>query len=80
MQAGGTWQEFSTWPPPDSRPVQYYLEPNLSLTTEAAASGAITYTFDPSNPVPTIGGRVSSGQPVLAGPYDQRCTVELPQL
>ena len=79
LQADGTWQEFGTWPPADARPVPYYLGPDLRLTTEAVRSGSITYTFDPTNPVPTIGARVSTGQPALAGPYDQRCTVELPQ-
>lgn len=77
LQAGGTWQEFVTWPPPDSRSVNYYLEPDLGLTTEPAKTGSITYTHDPSNPVPAVGGRVSTGHPVLAGPYDQRCTIEL---
>ena len=78
LQAGGTWQEFTAWPPADSTPVRYYLGSDLSLTTAVPASGAITYTFDPSHPVPTIGGRVSSGLPVQAGPHDQRCSEELP--
>ena len=79
LQAGGTWQEFSTWPPQDAQPVNYYLGPDLGLTTEPAKSGEITYTHDPSNPVPAVGGRVSTGHPVLAGPFDQRCSKELLQ-
>lgn len=78
LQAGGAWQEFTEWPPADSRPVAYYLGADRSLTTAAPAPGAITYTHDPANPVPTLGGRVSSGLPVEAGPQDQRCRIELP--
>lgn len=78
LQAGGVWQEFTEWPPADSRPVAYYLGADRSLTTAAPAPGAITYTHDPANPVPTLGGRVSSGLPVEAGPQDQRCRIELP--
>ena len=79
LQAGGTWQEFGGWPPADAKPVQYYLAPDFGLTTGTPATGAVTYTFDPSNPVPAIGGRVSTGLPVRAGPQDQRCRTELPQ-
>ena len=78
LQAGGTWQEFPQWPPADSRPVSYYLSADRSLTTAGPVEGAFTYTHDPANPVPTLGGRVSSGLPVEAGPQDQRCRVELP--
>lgn len=77
LQAGGTWQEFTEWPPSDSRPVSYYLSADRSLTTTAPLEGAFTYSHDPANPVPTLGGRVSSGLPVQAGPQDQRCRVEL---
>ena len=78
LQAGGTWQEFTEWPPADSSPVSYYLGADRGLTTSAPAAGALTWTHDPSNPVPSIGGRVSSGLPVRAGPQDQRCRVDLP--
>ena len=78
LQAGGTWQEFTEWPPFDSRPVSYYLSADRSLTTTTPLEGAFTYSHDPANPVPTLGGRVSSGLPVEAGPQDQRCRVELP--
>ena len=78
LQAGGTWQAFSEWPPADSSPVSYYLGADRTLTTATAAAGSITYTHDPADPVPSIGGRVSSGLPVRAGPQDQRCRIELP--
>jgi putative CocE/NonD family hydrolase len=35
--------------------------------------GATTFTFDPANPVPTIGGNISSGDGILLqGAWDQR--------
>lgn len=79
LQAGGSWQEFAAWPPPDARPTKYFLRGDLSLGTEQPAAGSIAYTYDPTNPVPSIGGRVSSGAPVQHGPYDQRCDKTLPQ-
>ncbi len=78
LQAGGTWQEFSEWPPADSSPISYYLGADRGLTTASPTTGSITYAHDPANPVPAIGGRVSSGLPVRAGPQDQRCRIELP--
>ena len=78
LQAGGTWQAFTEWPPADSSPVDYYLGADRTLSTGTAAAGSITYTHDPADPVPSIGGRVSSGLPVRAGPQDQRCRIELP--
>jgi len=77
LQAGGTWNEFPTWPPPDASPLTFFLGNDRNLTSERPQSGTFTYRFDPSNPVPTLGGRVSSGLPVQAGPHDQRCQKDL---
>src|SRR5205823_2598517 len=81
LRAGGTWQNFSDWPPPDSKPTKYYLGPDFGLATTMPGRGAgLTYTYDPRNPAPSIGGRISSGgEMVLAGPYDQRCNKRFPQ-
>jgi putative CocE/NonD family hydrolase len=80
LQAGGTWQEFDSWPPADARPTKYYLGGDLSLTAAPPAAASINYTYNPSDPVPSIGGSVSSGGAmVVAGPFDQRCSKLLPQ-
>jgi len=50
---------------------RYYLQPDMRLRTTPPVKPehAITYTFDPENPVPTVGGQ-NLGQDV--GPRDQR--------
>jgi putative CocE/NonD family hydrolase len=75
LQAGGSWQEFASWPPPDARPKTLYLTEDLHLTTEKPRAGSLSFRYDPSDPVPTVGGNVSSGGEVVQpGPYDQRCS------
>lgn len=75
LQAGGTWQEFDAWPPADVRPTKYYLRGDLALGLAPSSTAAISYTYDPTDPAPSIGGSVSSGGAiVLAGPFDQRCS------
>ncbi len=79
MQNGGIWQEFTTWPPADVKLTNFYLTPNMDLQTEVSAAGAIMYTYDPTNPVPTVGGNINQGGKVApGGPYDQRCRKDLP--
>ncbi len=53
----------------------FYIHKDGSLSTEKpGGDGAITYTFDPRNPVPTLGGNVSSqGTLMTQGATDQRC-------
>jgi len=73
LRAGGSWQAFASWPPPDSRTTSYYLCAGGALSPATPVGGALTFTFDPIDPVPSIGGSVSSGnQTIPAGPYDQR--------
>jgi hypothetical protein len=41
----------------------------------AAAAPPRTYRHDPTHPVPTIGGAISSGEPLMVGgAFDQRET------
>jgi uncharacterized protein len=67
---GNEWRSSDTWPIP-SIITPYYLQPNGSISPlkPAAKSASKTYTFDPSNPVPTVGG---SNLTIPAGPMDQR--------
>jgi len=59
---GGEWRTAADWPPPESEPVRFYAQPGGSLdrTVPVATSSETTYQFDPSDPVPTIGGNCSS--------------------
>lgn len=80
LDHGGTWRSADRWPVPGSIPVPYYLHADgrLSTDTPAAGEAAISYDFDPRNPVPTIGGPLTSGLPVFdSGAYDQVETAKI---
>ncbi len=64
------WREAQTWPPFNTVPTPYYLQPEGVLSPGEAAPGnaSSTYVFDPENPVPTRGGL---NLIIDAGPYDQ---------
>ncbi len=73
LQAAGSWQTFDRWPPADAVLTALHLSADYKLTTAVPAAGTLSYDHDPANPVPTVGGNVSSGlQIVRAGPADQR--------
>jgi putative CocE/NonD family hydrolase len=72
---GGFWIDSPSWPLRDTAVTPFYLHPDgrLRAETPAADAAAITYTFDPADPVPTIGGAFASTQPLFAGgAFDQR--------
>lgn len=72
---GGDWIEANDWPLPGTVMTPYYFQGNGGLSTEQPGENAdpVTYTFDPEDPVPTIGGSFSSTSPVFEpGAYDQR--------
>jgi hypothetical protein len=72
---GGTWRDEHEWPLARTTYTPYYLHGDGSLSPQAPRVSAPTsYTFDPRNPVPTIGGNVSSeGVLMPRGAQDQRC-------
>ena len=75
MQHGGAWIESSQWPLADTRFTCFYLRKGgvLSEQPPAETDASVSYAFDPSNPVPTIGGALTSGAPVFeGGAFDQR--------
>jgi putative CocE/NonD family hydrolase len=75
LNHGGQWRRAASWPPPEVNFVASYLGTDGSLAEQqpVAASGARTYRADPRNPVPTIGGALTSGEPLMyAGAFDQR--------
>lgn len=72
---GGYWREADAWPLPGTKITPYYFHADGSLGTEKPEerNSGTTYTFDPQNPVQTIGGSFSSTSPVFEpGAYDQR--------
>lgn len=89
------WRDENEWPLARTRYTKYYLHSqgnansllgngSLSLERPGAAAGsgeeaADKFTYDPNNPVPTMGGNHSVGpynpglyELALPGPYDQR--------
>jgi hypothetical protein len=66
---GGGWRGEKQFPPPGVTDVAYHLHGDGSLGTEpptvaaggvAASPESTTYRYDPADPVPTIGGNISS--------------------
>jgi putative CocE/NonD family hydrolase len=75
LEHGGHWRSERDWPIPDARLTPYYLANDGRLTTAkpAADAGPVSFDFNPEHPVPTMGGTVTSGEPLMrGGGYDQR--------
>jgi len=75
MDHGGCWIAGDDWPLPQTRFVPYYLHGDGRLSADLPAADALplSYDYDPDNPVPTIGGALTSGAPVFdGGAFDQR--------
>jgi len=75
LDHGGRWRTTPDWPLPQTEWTKFYLHSDRSLGHEMPDGGArpLGYVSDPQNPVPTIGGALSSGEPVMrGGAYDQR--------
>ena len=77
LDHGGRWRPEQEWPLARSVDTPFYLHGGGRLATagpreERAPS---RYLFDPNHPVPTIGGNISSGLPIMEpGGFDQRET------
>ncbi len=75
LDHGGKWRAAGDWPLPQTQWTAYYLHADrtLGLAKPDAGPRPLGYRFDPRNPVPTIGGALSSGEPIMrGGAYDQR--------
>ena len=73
---GGYWRDEPDWPLPDTEFTPYYLHGDGALSTEAPRDGVhppSSYSFDPQDPVPTIGGGISAVDFLMRpGGFDQR--------
>ena len=75
LEHGGYWREAAAWPLPGTRWSRWHLQPDHSLARAPAPEGRLPLVLvsDPRDPVPTIGGAISSGEPVMrGGAFDQR--------
>lgn len=73
---GGYWRNAPDWPLPGTRYIPYYLHGDGALSPDEPQAGAAEpsrFTFDPRNPVPTIGGGISAVDDTMQpGGFDQR--------
>jgi uncharacterized protein len=76
------WQHAQDWPLPNTKFTPYYLGSSgkansaggdgVIAAAKPSVAGMDQYSYDPNNPVPTLGGNNCCGTPTLAGPKDQR--------
>ena len=78
------WNASDVWPPRGAQPVTYYLSSGgkantlngdgmLTLTRPSGHDAPDSFTYDPMDPVPTLGGyRVGSDPEGRGGSFDQR--------
>jgi uncharacterized protein len=75
LEHGGFWRQAGAWPLPQTAFTRLYLHPGRSLLVAGPGGGGapLELIADPRDPVPTIGGALSSGGPVMyGGAFDQR--------
>jgi len=58
LNHGGRWERSPTWPPTGAVATKLFFnaDRSLSLTPPVVDEASTTYTFDPRDPVPTVGG------------------------
>jgi len=73
---GGFWRSLEDWPIPGTQFTPYYLQADGALSPEKPGKPDIPpsrYTFNPRDPMPTIGGGISAVDIVMKpGAFDQR--------
>lgn len=65
---GNEWLISDEWPV-IYEPVPVYLSKDNSLGVKVSTSSSFSYIYDPTDPVPTLGGQNLN---IAKGPYDQR--------
>ena len=84
---GGVWRDEHEWPLARTRLTPYYLHGDRTLGIDAPreVSSANSYDYDPRDPVPSIGGNISSAMEIMqqgawdqiGGPHIWNCTDEI---
>lgn len=75
LRHGGFWRGEAAWPLARAVATSYYMHQDSALRSDPPLEpkSETTYTFDPRDPVPTIGGNISSNVGLMQnGGYDQR--------
>ncbi|NML42169.1 CocE/NonD family hydrolase [Ramlibacter sp. G-1-2-2] len=70
---GGSWQAAADWPVPGTQDLALYLHADGTLSSrKPQGESVLRYEFDSEHPVPTLGGSITSGEPLMfPGAYDQ---------
>lgn len=75
LNHGGYWRDEYEWPLERTQFTRFHLHSagRLSSDPPGADRSSTSFAYDPHNPVPTIGGNISSGNEImLQGAWDQR--------
>lgn len=75
LNHGGSWRDENEWPLARAKATPYYLHADGRLSDQkpGGKAASTSYDFDPKNPVPTLGGNISSGDGIMQqGAWDQR--------
>ena len=76
LDHGGYWRSEPDWPLPGTVETPFYLRASGGLSDEVPSASEMLstgYTFDPKDPVPTMGGGISAAETIIrAGAFDQR--------
>jgi putative CocE/NonD family hydrolase len=72
---GGKWRDEQEWPLARTVYTPYYFQAGGKLgPMKPGKAEPVSYLFDPANPVPTLGGNISSQGPLaFQGAADQKC-------
>jgi len=74
LDHGGAWRSAADWPLPGTELRALHLRKDGALTEARGGSvpASLRYRFNPADPVPSIGGTITSGEPVMrGGAFDQ---------
>ncbi len=76
-----SWRMYDAWPPREARPTTFYLDSDGSANTLNGNGRLVlqppkrltkdTYTYDPLNPTPSVGGQVCCFSAAVPGSFDQ---------
>ena len=75
LNHGGYWRDEHEWPLRRTQYTPFYFQPagGLSTAKPSVRPDVTVFQYDPRNPVPTLGGNISSGDGIMQqGAWDQR--------
>ncbi len=74
LEHGGKWRFAKQWPIPEAIELKLYFSNSNVLQKELPSNSkeSLSFEYDPDHPVPSIGGNITSGAPVMVGgAFDQ---------